>query len=302
MLEIFKAQTDYLAFLAGLCFAFLFFICASLAQIRQSRPLFFWLGLFGLSQWGCQWFAMVTPAWGNPFLQEFIDTFLILVALSCLGAGGFSIILPSAVRRLATSILMLILSVAWLVGLLGLFNVFDAVVFFVGLGCSLLAGWALLLLAREKRSIFLSLGALALMGYGLTLPLTLPSNQSALIQATHDLTQPILNLMPLSAFQVLFSLIITLLMWFFYQDEVWRRPVKENLFGVQPLMYSTYFILAISLLLVIGGVSTGLFGRNLEADMRLELASRARTLAAALPPEVNKAINRQRGGFEHPQL
>ena len=55
-------------------------------------------------------------------------------------------------------------------------------------------------------------------------------------------------------------------------------------------MYSSYFILATCFILVIGGVSTGLFGRNLEADMRVELASRARIMAAALPPESIKQL------------
>ncbi len=290
MLEIFKPQTDYLAFLAGLCFAFLFFICISLTQLRQSRPLFCWLGLFGLTQWGCQWYAMLTPVWGSPVLQNFFGTIPIPMALSFLGACGFSILLPSAGRRLANSIVILILSVAWLLGLFGRFNISGAIFLFVGLGCSLLAGWALLIIARGKHSIFLVLGALALMGYGVTLPLSLPADQFALIKTIHDLARPVVNLIPLSAFQVFFGYLITSSMWFYYQDEVWRRPAKENLSGVQPLMYSTYFILAICLLLVIGGVSTGLFGQNLEAEMREELTSRARTLAAALPPESVKQL------------
>ena len=71
---------------------------------------------------------MLTPAWGNPVLQDFIGTFLVIVALSFLGACGFSIILPSVGRRLATSLLMLLLSLAWLVSLFGWFNFFGAVV------------------------------------------------------------------------------------------------------------------------------------------------------------------------------
>ena len=45
MLEIFKAQTDYLAFLVGLCFSFLFLICISLVRLRQSLR-FFLVGTF----------------------------------------------------------------------------------------------------------------------------------------------------------------------------------------------------------------------------------------------------------------
>ncbi len=164
MLEIFSSQADYQAFLVGLGFLFLFLICTSLAQVRHSSPVFFWLALFGLSQWGCQWLAMLTPAWGNPVLQDFITTILILVALSFLGAGGLSIVLPSVGRRLAISILMLILIVPWLVGLLGLSNFFGAVVIFVGLGCSLLAGWALLILARGKHVHFPEFGRRGLDG------------------------------------------------------------------------------------------------------------------------------------------
>ena len=290
MLEIFSSQTDYQAFLVGLGFLFLFLICTSLAQVRHSSPIFFWLALFGLSQWGCQWLAMLTPAWGNPVLQDFITTILILVALSFLGAGGLSIVLPSVGRRLAISILTLILSVPWLFSLLGLSNFFGAVVIIVGVGCSLLAGWALLIVARGKHAILLSFGALALMGYGLTLPLILPADQFALIQAIHELGRPVLDLIPLSAFQVVFSFLTTISMWFFYQNEVWCRPARENLAGVEPLMYSSYFILATCFILVIGGVSTGMFGRNLEADMRVELASRARIMAAALPPESIKQL------------
>ena len=290
MLEMFSSQTDYQAFLVGLSFLFLFLICTSLAQVRHSSPIFFWLALFGLSQWGYQWLAMLTPAWGNPVLQDFITTILILMALSFLGAGGLSIVLPSVGRRLAISILTLILSVSWLFSLLGLSNFFGAVVIIVGLGCSLLAGWALLIVARGKHAILLSFGALALMGYGLTLPLTLPADQFALIQAIHELGRPVLDLIPLSVFQVVFSFLTTISMWFFYQNEVWCRPARENLARVEPLMYSSYFILATCFILVIGGVSTGMFGRNLEAEMRVELASRARIMAAALPPESIKQL------------
>ena len=122
------------------------------------------------------------------------------------------------------------------------------------------------------------------MGYGLTIPLTLPADQFALIQAIHDLARPVFNLIPLSAFQVLFSFLTTLSMWFYYQDEVWRRPAREYSSGPASHV-PLYFLLAICLMLVIGGVSTGLFGRNLEAEMRVELASRARTLAAVLSQE-----------------
>jgi PAS domain S-box-containing protein len=290
MLEIFSSQADYQAFLVGLGFLFLFLICTSLVQIRQSSPVFFWLALFGFFQWVCQWLAMLTPAWGNPILQDFIGTFLILMALSFLGAGGLSIVLPSVGRRLAISILMLILFVPWLFSLLGLSNFFGAVIILAGLGCSILSGVALLIVARGKHAILLSLGALALMGYGLTLPLILPANQFAHIQAIHEIGRPVLDLIPLSALQIGFSFLTTISMWFFYQNEVWCRPARENLAGVEPLVYSSYFILATCVILVIGGVSTGMFGRNLEADMRVELASRVRIMAAALPPESIKQL------------
>jgi PAS domain S-box-containing protein len=290
MLEIFKAQTDYLAFLAGLCFFFLFLICTSLAQLRQSHRIFFWLGLFGLSQWGCQWFAMLTPAWGSFRSQDFFGTTLLTLALASLGACGFSTFSPPVERRLANSILIFILSVAWLVGLVGLSGIFGAVGLFVGLGSSVLAGRALLLLAWEKHSYSLGFAALVLAGYGLILSLALPSDQSFLVQGIHDFVLRAANLILPPAFQVILSYLITLSIWFFYQNEVWHRPAREDLPGVEPFRYSTYFILAICLLLMLGGVSTGLFGQYLERNMRLELASRVRTLAAALPQESIKQL------------
>jgi PAS domain S-box-containing protein len=282
MLEIFKAQTDYLAFLVGLCFSFLFLICMSLARHRQSHPVFFWLGLFSLSQWGWHWLSMLSSSWENLVLQDFIAIICVIMALSFLGACGISIIVPPAGRRLVNSILMLMLTTAWFGSKFGQFSFFGAVFLVVGFGCSLMAGWALLLFARGKHSIFLSLAALSLMGYGLTLPLTLPIDQFLLIKTIHDLARVIFNPISLYPLQVLASFLTTLSMWFYYQDEVWRRSAREHLSGIQSLMYSSYFILAICLILAIGGVSTGLFGQNLEADMRRELASRARTLAAAI--------------------
>ena len=290
MLDIFRAQTDYLAFLVGLCFSFLFLICISLVRFRQSHPIFFWLALFGLSQWGYQWFAMLTPVWKNPVLQDSIGSIFVMVSLSFLGGCGFSIMLPLAGRRLATGILMLFLSVGWLIGVFGNINFFGAIVLFGAVGCSLLAAGALVFLAREKHAIILSLAALTLMGYGLTIPLTLPIDHFPLLQPIHKLGGAMISQVPLAAFQVSCSYLLTISMWFYYQDEVWRQPVRENLSGVEPVMYSTYFVLAICFMLVIGGVSTGLFGHNLEADMREELVSRARILAAALAPESVKQL------------
>ncbi len=290
MVEIFKVQTDYLAFLAGLCFFFLFLICNSLAQLRQSCRVFFWLGLFSLSQWGYQWFIMLTPALGSLFSEDYLKLILLAAALTSLGACGFSTILPLWGRRLANGIFILILSVALLVGLTGLPVVFGAAILFAGLGSSLLAGWALLILAREQHSHPLSLAALAVTGYGVTLPLTLSSNQFFQVKGLDDLVLPVLTLISLPAFQVMLSLGILLSLWFYYQMEVWHRPAQEDLSGFKPLRYSTYIILAMSLLLGLGGVSTGLFGQHLEREMRQELALRVRTMAAALPRESIKQL------------
>jgi len=290
MLEIFKTQSDYLAFLIGLGFSFSLLICLSLSRFQRSQTVYLALALFSLSQWISQWVVLVTPAWNSPVAQKFIADIFVILGLSSLGACGFAGTLSVVGRGIAVGILTLILSVAWLIDLLNNFHVFGPIVFFAGLGCSFLTGGTLLRLAHEKHSMVLGLAAMALTGYGVTMPLSLPENYFALIPAVHELDRFLSVLMPLPAFQVLFSSLITFSMWFYYQDEVWRQPAKENFAGDKPFMYSTYFILAICFIMAIGGVSTGLFGRNLEREMRQELASRARMLAAALPPEAVRKL------------
>ena len=56
---------------------------------------------------------------------------------------------------------------------------------------------------------------------------------------------------------------------------------------------SNYFILALCFILAIGGVSTSLFGLNLETDMRRDLAARTQTLAASLPTELINQLSGQ---------
>ncbi len=162
--------------------------------------------------------------------------------------------------------------------------------FFAGLTCSLLTGFALLRLARGKRSMTLSLAALALTVYGVIIPLSLPAQQFALMPVVHSLATSLAGLMPMAAIQLLCGYLTTFAMWFYYQDEVWRQPDNKSFAAGEPLMYSTYFVLAICLIMAIGGISTGLFGQNLERDMRQELSSRARMLAAALPREDIKRL------------
>ena len=89
MLEILKAQLDYLAFLSGLGCAFLSVLCFALMRLRQSPPIFFWLALFGLSQWLYQWFAMLSPVWDNRVLGDLVGPIAVIVSLSLLGGPGF---------------------------------------------------------------------------------------------------------------------------------------------------------------------------------------------------------------------
>ncbi len=115
MLEVFKTQSDYLAFLIGLSFSFLLLICLSLSRIRRSEPLYFGLILFSLSQWLSQWFVLMTPAWNNRAGQNFVADIFVILGLSSLAACGFAMMLSAASRGIATGIVLLILSVSWLV-------------------------------------------------------------------------------------------------------------------------------------------------------------------------------------------
>jgi len=130
MLEIFKTQSDYLAFLIGLGFSFLLLICLSLSRFQRSQKVYLGLGLFSLSQWISQWVVLVTPAWNSPVAQKFIADIFVILGLSSLGACGFAGTLSVVGRGIAVGFLTLILSVAWLIDLLNNFT-FSARLFFL---------------------------------------------------------------------------------------------------------------------------------------------------------------------------
>ena len=207
MLEVFKTQSDYLAFLIGLSFLFLLLICLSLCRIRRSEPFFFGLILFSLSQWFSQWFVLVTPAWNNRAGQNFVADIFVILGLSSLAACGFAMLLSAASRGIATGMVLLILSVSLQVDQVGIFPIFGPVAFFAGLTCSLLTGAALLRLARGKRSLTLSLAALALTVYSVIIPLSLPANLFALMPVVHSLAESLAGLMPIAGDPTLMRLI-----------------------------------------------------------------------------------------------
>jgi PAS domain S-box-containing protein len=191
---------------------------------------------------------------------------------------------------MATSGLMFLLSLAWLCSAAGWFNILGPITLYAGLGCSILAAWAVFILARKRKAFYLSLAALALLVYGLTIPLTLTPDQFALIPVISSLIKKAENLRILFGVQVAASFLISLAMWFYYQDQVWRQAVKEKLSGGESLIYPAYFLLAICLIVLLGGISTGLYGQNLAREMKEDLASRARIVAAALPSEAIKQL------------
>lgn len=281
MLTIFLIPADYWTFLVGLNALLLLLLCLAFLGNQQVRSFFICLGIFAFLQWAQHWLSFLRPVLNLSTSVTEITQTLMVLALASLGIGASTTISRRWLRNSWVFLIILVASLGLVSALRGWSYFFAPVLLGLGLISSTAAGGALARLAQRIQSAAVCLAALALTGYGLSLVLTCPAEY---------LGQP--EVLPAGAFwrfsqthqpvlQVIFSSVVLVFLWLRYQHELWSRE-----FGARSqarLAQALFFVGAVSLLLALGGVSVGLFGRNLEWDLRESLSQRARMLAAALP-------------------
>jgi|GEM_PF-1954711 len=289
---------DYWAFLAGLNGFILFMLSLALREDLEDRPLYLSLGFFGLLQWLQQWLPLLLPALG-PVLP-LPETVMVLTAgsLTLLGLGG-----AQGLARIWLRWLLRVAVVAALLGgamgvSLGSAAFFRFAFSALGVLCSVLAGLGLVWEGRAKGSEALRLAGLAVLGYGLALVMaglvsSLDPEDGGPAGRFWSFWQAYLPVL-----QVFFGFLLTILLWLFHQRETGWLKEQPGVRGTRGQPF--FFIGSLLLLLFLGGIMVGLFGRSLELDMRQTLASQVRSLAAALPKEEIRALTGTQADQERP--
>ncbi|MGQ9921652.1 MAG: hypothetical protein ACUVRZ_10040, partial [Desulfobacca sp.] len=281
MLATLTVPPDYWAFLAGLNGFLLFLVCLVLQGDEQLQRFFTWLGFFAVCLWVQQWLILIWPLMGTTALWTEAVVVLLILAMASLGIAGAVSLPRPGLRLLLLGLLLLLTAGGLATGNWGISWVYGPIFLGLGLVSSLAAGVGLAGVARGIQTAVLRWAALALTGYGLAVLLTgLPELLGLEGEQATSIVWP---LVPgqLAVFQVCFGFLSTALLWWYTQREGWRHQARTA--ATASLSQALAFLVALGILLALGGVSVGLFEKSLDREMRESLAQRVRVLAAVLP-------------------
>ncbi len=280
--------TDYWSFLAGLNGFLLFLLCLSYRHQQQAPPLFIWLGFFAVFQWLQHWLPLLAPAIRAEPPWPRLGLLLTVLSLGSLGIGGVSAIIRTWLRlSLGVGVIGLVLLSLILLGG-GRFLPLAPPLLTLGVAASFFGGITLFLEGRRRQADFCRFAGLGLLGYGLGLVLG-----TAALMPTPDggvgLNLPWLPLTtPPLVLLVLFGFLVNSLLWLSQQFDATHLPTWLD--PPRRFRQALLFLAALILLLGVGGILVGLFGRSLDQDMRRTMATRTRALAAALPLDEIKQL------------